>query len=102
MKPANVLWQELNHSKFACPICNFRTFNRAHFARHEQSDKHFLLTEFRAAVPRDMRVLIASFLPIYKIIRLKCIGYDALKLAWPRDARFSHRPRMLLPSLTFV
>ena len=102
MKPAHVLWQQLNHTRFSCAVCEFKSFNRAHYARHTESDKHFLLTEFRSYVPRDIRILIASFLPIYKIIRLKCIGYDALKLAWPRDAQFSHRPRMLLPSLTFA
>ena len=101
MKPANQLWQELNKHKYNCPVCCFNSFNRAHYLRHRNSSKHFLLTEFKSQCPRDIRILIASFLPLYKVIRLKQIGPYALKLAWRRPARYEHLPDRVLPSLTF-
>lgn len=70
MKPAHVLWQQLNHSKYQCSTCNFRSFNLAHYVRHIDSSKHFLLTEFADECPIDLKILIASFLPIYKLFRI--------------------------------
>ena len=91
MKPAGELWQELNKNKYNCPVCCFNSFNRAHYLRHRNSSKHFLLTEFKSQCPRDIRILIASFLPLYKVIRLKQIGPYALKLAWRQPARYNLR-----------
>jgi hypothetical protein len=100
MKPANILWQELNKNRYNCPVCCFNSFNRAHYLRHNDSSKHFLLTDFKSNCPRDIRILIASFLPLYKVIRLKHIGPYALRLAWRQPARYEHCP-LVVPSLTF-
>lgn len=101
MKPAHELWQELNRNKYKCKICNFRSFNKNHYVRHIDSSKHFLLTEFKSECPRELRILIASFLPLYKLIRLKSIGPYALRLAWRRPAQYVHHQRVVLPSLVF-
>jgi hypothetical protein len=101
MKCAHVLWKELNASRYNCEVCRFRSFNKAHYARHVHCDKHFLLTHFRWNAPRDIKILVASFLPLYKIIRLRRVGPCALRLAWKRPFRYSNFPRVLLPDLIF-
>ena len=102
MKPAHELWQELNKSKYVCETCKFRSFNRAHFTRHYVSNKHFLLTEFAKDCPRDLKILIASFLPVYKIFRIPDpVGRCALKLVWRRHESYRHCRRAVLPYLTF-
>jgi hypothetical protein len=98
MKCADVLWKELNAGRYKCAVCRFRSFNKAHYARHVHCDKHFLLTHFRWECPRDIKVLIASFLPLYKIIKLSSVGPSAWRHAWQRPFRF---PRVLLPDLIF-
>ena len=101
-KPAHILWQELNRNRYECPVCNFRSFNAAHYVRHLDSSKHFLLTTIADECPNDLKILIASFLPIYKLFRLPGRnGRLALKLAWKRPSQFRHHPRMVLPYLTF-
>lgn len=101
MKPAHELWRELNRNRYECHVCRFRSFNRAHYVRHMDCAKHFLMTEFKSNCPRDLRILIASFLPLYKVIRLKHIGPYALQLAWRRPAQYRHLPRVVLPNLVF-
>ena len=101
MKPAHVLWQELNRNKWKCPICKFRSFNKAHYDRHLISSKHFLLTEFATQCPRDLKILIASFLPVYKIFRLpEWISRAALRIVWKRADQYRHCRRVVLPYLT--
>ena len=100
-KPAHILWQELNRSKYQCKCCKFRSFNAAHYIRHLQSSKHFLLTEFASECPRDLKILIASFLPVYKIFRLpEVISRAALRIVWRRSRRHRTHHRVVLPYLT--
>lgn len=88
MKCADDLWKELNAGRYKCDVCRFRSFNKAHYARHVHCDKHFLLTHFRWECPRDLKVLIASFLPLYKIIKLSNVGPLALRLFWQRPSPY--------------
>ena len=101
-RPAHVLWQEMNRNKYVCQECKFRSFNAAHYMRHLKSSKHFLLTEFARDCPTDLKILIASFLPVYKLFRLPGrIGRSALRLVWQRPYQFRFHPRVVLPLLTF-
>ena len=102
IRPAHVLWQQLNRNKYRCEACNFRSSNAAHMVRHQDSTKHFLLTVFARECPNDLKILVASFLPIYKLFRLPGRnGRLALKLAWQRPVQFRYHPRVVLPFLTF-
>ena len=101
-RPAHILWQELNRNKYRCETCNFRSSNAAHMVRHLQSSKHFLLEIFAKQCPNDLKILVASFLPIYKLFRLPGRnGRLALKIAWKRPVHFRYHPRVVLPFLTF-
>ena len=101
MEP-HVLWQQLNRNKYRCEVCRFRSYNAAHWQRHLNSAKHWLLTEFRDDCPKDLKILIASFLPPYKIFRLPDpISRPALRLAWSRPAPYRNYPRQILPYLVF-
>ena len=91
VKPiAHVLWQELNARKYECKTCNFRSANHAHYDRHIDSSKHFLLNEFREDCPNDLKIVIASFLTFSKLVRLGRNGVCAVNLAWPRPRRWNH------------
>ena len=100
MRPAHILWKELNTDRYRCDVCGYKTHNRAMFSRHLKSSRHFLMTMFREECPYDLKVLTLSFLPVWKIIQApKVIARNALKLAWPRPARYDHLPRVVLPDL---
>jgi hypothetical protein len=98
-KRADTLWRLLNASRYECKICRFKSFNKAHWRRHFDSDKHFLLTTFRDECPRDLKIMVASFLPLRKLIRLEHVGRLALTHAWQRPLRYRYLPRMVLPHL---
>ena len=92
VRTATELWLELNAKKYVCSACGFTTANRAHFKRHFQTTKHFLMTDFRQGVPRDIRVLVASFLPFTLLTRLGQVGLDAVNMAVGRRVRWlNHR-----------
>ena len=99
---AHVLWQQLNRNRYRCEVCRFRSYNAAHWQRHLDSAKHWLLTEFRWKCPKDLKILIASFLPPYKLFRLPSpISRPALRLAWNRPPQYRNYPRTVLPYLVF-
>ena len=95
MDSAREMWQRLNRDRYVCSTCHFKTYNLAHYRRHIQSSKHFLLTDLRHECPSDLKIIIASYLPVYKIYKLKGIGECALRLAWPPQLPL----RFLRPSL---
>ena len=92
---ATALWRISNRDRWVCSRCNFSTYSKSHYFRHLTSDKHFLLTEFHDCCPRELRIVIASFLPFYLLSDLKCIGPAALKLAWQQPHRLY--PLLLYP-----
>ena len=81
VKTARQIWIALNEDRYECPVCGFKTPNLAHFRRHLASDKHFLMTDFRDNCPRDLKVLVASFLPFMKLTHLGQLGLDAVCMA---------------------
>ena len=80
VKSAREMWIDLNQDRYKCEACDFRTPNLAHWCRHENSDKHFLMTTFRDEAPRDVKMLVASFLPFVKLTELGQLGLDAVNM----------------------
>ena len=90
VKPeARILWKLVNYSKHKCCTCKFRSYNKAHYDRHMQSTKHFLLVTFAEECPNDLKIIVASFLHIRQIFILGENGVHALNLVWPRLYRWS-------------
>ena len=87
VKSAPELWNEMNASKYHCKKCDYCTPNRAHMDRHKESVKHFLMAEFTDDCPNDMKVVVASFLPLRQLVSLgdngmKALAYDKPRLRW--------------------
>gem|GEM_PF-4772756 len=100
LRPAPVLWAELNANRYCCEACGYRTHNKAMFNRHRQSARHFLMTTFREECPVEIKIVVMSYLPVWKIIQApRVIARNALKRAWPRPAQYAHLPRVVLPDL---
>ena len=58
------------------------------------------MTTFRKEAPPEIKILVMSYLPVWKIIQApEFIARNALRLAWPRPARYDHLPRVILPAL---
>ena len=84
MVNARELWLQLNEKKFECPACAYCTCNGAHWTRHVQSTKHFLLYEFGCFAPMDIKVVVASFLPLPTIVALDdTVAWATLKRLYP-------------------
>ena len=88
---ADTLWQMLNKNKFACQECGYRSPNRAHWYRHVRSDKHFLLYDFAINCPRDLKILVATFLPFQKLANLGKVGLAAVNLCLPTSVHWTRR-----------
>ena len=73
---ASLIWRRENRSKYYCKCCNYRSHNRAIYTRHENTMSHWLKCEF-AKAPRDIKMLVASFLPFSKITRCGQLAIDA-------------------------
>ena len=91
VKSAQEMWHDLNFDKYTCPECGFRSPNHAHWYRHVRSDKHFLLGDFAVNAPRDIKVLVASFLPFVKLTRLGQLGLDAVTMAVGRRVQWMNQ-----------
>ena len=96
---ASHIWRLENRRKYYCPCCNYHSHNRAIFSRHENTISHWLCKEF-ASAPRDIKMVVASFLPFSKINRCGMLAIDAfnLKLA-ARNATWRLRPAGLADPL---
>ena len=73
---ASLIWRLENRSRYHCKCCNYKSHNRAIFTRHENTTSHWLMSEF-AKAPRDIKMLVASFLPFSKINRCGQLAIDA-------------------------
>ena len=80
---ARLIWRRENNKRFTCATCGFCTHNKSHHHRHLQSTSHFLKTVVGDA-PRDIKVVIASFLCYRTIHTLGSIAAAAL------NYRFGH------------
>ena len=83
---ARQIWALENRKRYVCKHCSYRTHNRAIFERHKGTTKHWLRAEFAVEAPRDIRVLVASFLPYYKIRKCGRIAADAFNMKIPKDS----------------
>ncbi len=96
VKTNREIWIELNEDRYECPACGFRTPNLAHFRRHLASDKHWLMTEFREECPRDLKIVVASFLPFVKLTNLGQLGLDAVTCAVGPPIVWLTHPRRII------
>ena len=80
---ARLIWKHENSKRFECTTCGFCSHNKSHYRRHTQSTGHFLKTVIGNA-PRDIKVVIASFLSYRTIYSLGNIAAAAL------NYRFGH------------
>ena len=80
---ANKIWQLENAARYCCPICNYKTHNKTLYRRHLDSTRHFLMTTFAYQAPRDVKMLVASFLPFDRIYLLEQLAVDALNYDAP-------------------
>ena len=83
---ASKIWRFENAFRFTCPICDYNTHNKTLFRRHQDSTRHFLLTEFAYQAPREIKMLVATFLPFDRIYLLGKIAVDALNFKRPKWA----------------
>ena len=91
VKSAQELWLDLNQGKYKCPECGYQSPNHAHWYRHVRSDKHFLIGHFAVLAPRDIKVLVASFLPFMKLTNLGKLGLDAVNMCVGRRVKWLNR-----------
>ena len=80
---ASKIWRLENAARYQCPICDYKTHNKALFRRHLDSTRHFLLSEFAHQAPRDVKMLVATFLPFYRIYMCGPVAVDALNYETP-------------------
>ena len=80
---ARKIWRRENSNRYTCAQCGFCSHNKSHYHRHTQSISHFLVTVVGNA-PRDVKVVIASFLNYRTIYTLGDIAAAAL------NYRFGH------------
>ena len=96
---ASKIWLLENAARYQCPICDYKTHNKALFERHLKSTRHFLMSEFAHQAPRDVKMLVASFLPFNKIYLCGSVAVDALNYDTPNWAtwRFTRVAPVDLP-----
>lgn len=75
---ARKIWRRENAAKYQCPVCNYKTHNKSLYTRHLGSTYHFMLSVFAKQAPRDIKVVVASFLPYYQICLLGRLAIDSL------------------------
>ena len=96
VKTARELWLQLNENKFECTACNYSGHNGAHWKRHIESTKHFLLHDFGLFAPMDVKVVVASFLPLGTIVTLDDkIAWATLKRLYPTREIFKPSTNLL-------
>ena len=64
---ADEMWKLVNHKKYQCETCCYCTHNKNHFTRHCNSTRHWLLCDFAKTCPKDLKILIGSFLPMHHL-----------------------------------
>ena len=96
VKTSRQVWLELNNDRYECSVCGFTSPNLSHFKRHLKSDKHWLMTQFRMECPRDLKVMVASFLPFVKLTDLGQLGLDAVTMAIGPPIVWLDKPRRVI------
>ena len=83
---ARKIWALENRKRYVCKSCGYQTHNRCLFVRHKLTLKHWLLDVFSKQAPRDIKVMVASFLPYYKIKYCGKLARDAFNMKLPPNS----------------
>ena len=62
------MWKLANACRYKCRACDYKSHNRAIFCRHVNTTSHWLCAEFAQYAPRDVKIVVASFLPLKKLV----------------------------------
>ena len=84
MMKASEIWKNENAKKYSCPLCGYCTHNKSLFKRHTRTINHWLRTEIFHA-PRDLKMLIATYLPFRDIKYCGDIMIDACNYKLPKS-----------------
>ena len=85
---ARTIWKHENKRKYHCPYCDYSTHNKALFRRHSQTRSHWLHHFFAKQAPRDIKIVVASFLPYWKIRYCGQLTLDAYNYALPEGSNW--------------
>ena len=90
---ARKIWRLENKRRHECKTCGYSTHNKSHMKRHLESTNHFLLHEYAPNAPRDINLVVASFLDFHEIYFLGKLCADALNYRRPEGCvwRFTQR-----------
>ena len=80
---ARKIWKLENKRRHECKTCGYSTHNKSHMKRHLESTTHFLLHEYAPNAPRDINLVVASFLEFHEIQLLGKLCADALNYRRP-------------------
>ena len=80
---ARTIWKLENRKRYECKTCKYHTHNKSHMRRHLESKSHFLLHDFGRFAPRDICLVVASFLDFRDIHKLGQLCADALNYRRP-------------------
>ena len=80
---ARLIWRHENKNKHHCPYCDYSSYNKTIYCRHKGTIKHWLHAVFAQQAPRDIKIVVASFLPFHKIRYLGKMTIDALNYGIP-------------------
>ena len=80
---ARMIWKLENRKRYECKTCGYHTHNKSHMRRHLESKSHFLLHDFGRFAPRDICLVVASFLDFHDIHKLGQLCADALNYRRP-------------------
>lgn len=80
---ARMIWRLENKRRHRCETCGYSTHNKSHMRRHLESKSHFLMHDFGLFAPRDICLVVASFLDFRDIYKLGQLAADALNYRRP-------------------
>ena len=82
---AHLIWKLANKQRYHCKCCDYFTHNKALFTRHSATITHWLHDVF-AQAPRDIKIIVASFLPYRKIRKCGKVVIDAFNYMLPNHS----------------
>ena len=85
---ARTIWENENKRKYFCASCQYATYNKALFRRHNNTLSHWLNHVFAKTAPRDIKIVVASFLPYWKIKYCGKLTAHAYNYALPKGSRW--------------
>ena len=75
------MWMLANGSRYECKVCDYKSHNKSIYCRHVNTLSHWLCSDFAQYAPRDIKIVVASFLPLRKLdlcgkIRVMAFNYN--------------------------